>query len=317
MRTALRTAGVLAVALALTACSGAVGAVRPSTPASSPAETAVPVQEGVRSRQLELTDPTRATDPTPAQAGADATAGRVLPTTLYWPETGDGPFPLVVFSHGLDGTPASFYPLLQTWAAAGFVVAAPLFPLTSAGSPGVVEDVVNQPADVSFVISSVLELASTPGDELADRVDADRIAVAGHSLGAVTTLGLLTDFAADPRIGAAVLLAGTSAGQALPFAQPSVPVLFLHGTDDDTITLDDGRAVYAAAPAPKAFVELVGGGHNDPYADPSQPWHAVVEAVTTDFLRWAATGDPGALVALRAAAAVPGVATLAGDELPA
>ena len=47
-------------------------------------------------------------------------------------------------------------------ARAGFVVAAPVFPLCSAGAPGGPEesDVINQPGDMSFVISSLLAVSS-------------------------------------------------------------------------------------------------------------------------------------------------------------
>ena len=64
----------------------------------------------------------------------------------------------VVFAHGFAVTPAIYSSLLQSWARAGFVVAAPLFPLSSAGAPGGPDenDVLNQPADMSFVITSLL-----------------------------------------------------------------------------------------------------------------------------------------------------------------
>ena len=74
------------------------------------------------------------------------------------PDKAAGPFPLVVFAHGLGGTPQDYITLLTAWASAGFVVAAPLFPLSNANVP-VGPDaghVVNQPKDMSYVIDSVL-----------------------------------------------------------------------------------------------------------------------------------------------------------------
>ena len=74
------------------------------------------------------------------------------------PARADGPFPLVVFGHGFAVTPAIYTPLLMAWARAGYVVAAPVFPLENAHAPGGPNeaDIVNQPADVSFVISRML-----------------------------------------------------------------------------------------------------------------------------------------------------------------
>src|SRR3954454_3317119 len=131
-------AALVAVALLLSACtSGPAAASRPtpSAPAAAPTDDA-PLPDGVTSRVLQLVDPSRTTDPTPLDRGnADATSGRSLPTTLYYPASGTGPFPVVVFGHGLDAVPSGYRYLLQSWAAAGFVVAAPLFPLTSSAAP--------------------------------------------------------------------------------------------------------------------------------------------------------------------------------------
>ena len=81
----------------------------------------------------------------------------------------DGPFPLVVFGHGFDVTPALYARLLQSWARAGYVVAAPVFPLENADAPGGPDesDLVNQPADMSFVISRLLADSSSGSGPLA------------------------------------------------------------------------------------------------------------------------------------------------------
>src|SRR6202035_5291617 len=74
------------------------------------------------------------------------------------PARAEGPFPLIVFGHGFAVTPATYSRLLQSWTRAGFVVAAPVFPLGNARAPGGPNeaDLVNQPADMSFVISHML-----------------------------------------------------------------------------------------------------------------------------------------------------------------
>lgn len=52
-------------------------------------------------------------------------------------------------------------------------------------------------------------------------------------------------------------------------AQVRCPVLILHSRDDGIVPFAQGKALYAAATAPKGFVELV-GGHNEGFLD-SQP----------------------------------------------
>jgi fermentation-respiration switch protein FrsA (DUF1100 family) len=59
------------------------------------------------------------------------------------------------------------------------------------------------------------------------------------------------------------------------------PVLVLHSPDDGIVPFAHGRALYAAAPGPKRFVELV-GGHNEGFLD-SQPHY---EEALAAFLDW-------------------------------
>src|SRR5262249_28330049 len=117
----------------------------------------------------------------PKVSAPSATGGNGRP-----PSAGPGPYPLLVFAHGFDATPATYASLLHYWASAGFVVAAPLFPRTNRHAPGGPDeaDVVNQPADISFVISSLLALNADSSSPLHTLIDAGRIAVAGHSDGA-------------------------------------------------------------------------------------------------------------------------------------
>src|SRR5580704_4240447 len=74
------------------------------------------------------------------------------------PVRGAGPYPLVVFGHGFAVTPGVYGALLDAWARAGYVVAAPIFQLGSPLAPGGPSetDLVNWPGDMSFVISEML-----------------------------------------------------------------------------------------------------------------------------------------------------------------
>jgi predicted dienelactone hydrolase len=88
---------------------------------------------------------------------------------------------VVVFAHGFDAEPETYLPLLDAWAAAGYLVAAPEFPGSAANLPGtpIETDIAEQAQDVSFVISQLLSGVAGP-------LDPTRIAVAGHSDGGST-----------------------------------------------------------------------------------------------------------------------------------
>ena len=161
------------------------------------------------------------------------------------PQRAAEPFPLVVFGHGFELTPAPYSRLLEAWARAGFVVAAPRFPLENAHAPGGPDesDLINQPADMSFVISKLLSASSRPGGQLQGLIDPQRIAVSGHSDGGETALAVAyyRRFR-DPRVGAAAILSGARipgvAGFSFPPGTP--PLLATQGTAD-TINPRDSR----------------------------------------------------------------------------
>nr|WP_250002007.1 chlorophyllase [Actinoplanes sp. M2I2] len=221
---------------------------------------------------------------------------RPLPTTVWSPQ-GNGPFPLILFSHGLGGKPSDYRELLTTWARAGFVVAAPAYPHTSAAAAELnVLDVLNQPADASYVITETLS-------ELSDTIDQNRVAAAGHSAGGVTTLGLFSGNR-DQRLRAGVVLAGR---QVLPqpFTGPEAPLFFVHGRQDATVAYADGRAAYDAVTWPKAFLTVTQGGHVA--AGRSLD---VIATTSTDFWRWSLYGDDRARTRLQKDATRGGLATL-------
>ena len=95
-------------------------------------------------------------------------------TAIYRPN-GIGQFPLIVFAHGFAGHPEKFTKLFAAWADAGFVVAAPAFPLTNSHVPEVkISDVGQQPADMSFVLDNVLALDKQRGSRLFHAIDHHR-----------------------------------------------------------------------------------------------------------------------------------------------
>jgi predicted dienelactone hydrolase len=217
-----------------------------------------------------------------------------------------GTYPLILFSHGLRGTPELYEANLRTIAAAGFVVVAPEYPHTSADAAEYNPvDLVNQPADASAVITAVLALSTTVGDPLAGHLDPARVGAMGHSAGGYTTIGLLAG-GRDSRIRAAIVLAGGSMGGA--YSGPAVPVLFVHGDADPIVPYARGRAAYNQVPWPKAFLTIIDGGHAD-YLDRGAPSAAAVTATVLDFLRATLYGDVDALARIPTEAAIGTVTT--------
>ncbi len=294
MRRALARLVLAAVLLAPVACGGgsddrsaeADGATSaPATTASTAApETGPPFEVDV----IEETwvDTTRSPE-------------RTLVTRIAHP-TGGGPYPLVVMSHGFTGHPDEYAETIPMWAADGFVVAAPTFPLTNRDAPGVQEnigDVVNQPGDVSLVIDEVLAAADDPDSPLHGLVDPEAIGVVGHSLGAATTWAVSFDTATrDDRIDSTVIFAGLT--MAMPGGalepDPGHPLLVLHGDADD-VPIELDRAPYEQAAPPKWFVTLHGAEHRIAFTDEASPYDDLVTRTVLDFWHGTLDGDAEAL----------------------
>ena len=300
----IAASGVLAGTMALVS----LGVVAPVATAASPS---IPVGHfAVGTISLTLVDTSRGTA---AWGSRPASSSRTLLTTILYPATGEqstvtpppatpdrsgAPYPLIVFSHGLGATPQDYLPLLKGWASTGYVVAAPLFPLTSSSTPGGSDagDVVNQPKDVSYVIGGVLSAVATTGS-LSGLVDPNEVGVAGHSNGGVTTLGLIANTCChDPRVKAAIVMAGTTIG--IPGGtidyKDTPPVLLVHGTADQLIPYRSAPIVYDAIKGPKGLLTISGGSHQSAAGLVSPSARNVIRA-TTDFFDAYLKGDTSAL----------------------
>lgn len=198
---------------------------------------------------------------------------RRIDTLVWYPQTGKGPWPLVIYSHGTFGSPDNAMHLVQALVSRGYVVAAPNYPLTSHTAftrikgPDIT-DVIEQTRDVSFVIDRLLA-----DSDLGKLIDHTRIGTTGHSLGGVTSyfasFGRQTR---DPRIVAtAPIGAGDPVQSALTsdmglagtaVAEVSVPVLFLSaGKDVFARMTGQPEAAYARVRPPKYEVLIRGGVH--------------------------------------------------------
>jgi dienelactone hydrolase len=250
--------------------------------------------------------------PTAAGAATPAAPDRTLVTTIYRPK-GKGPFPLIVFAHGSNGHPDKFTQLLGAWAAAGYVVAAPAFPLTNSTvpqAPANATDVASQPADVSFVLTQVLREGRDPKSKLSHAIDRRRLGAAGLSLGGATTyLAVFDDCCRDPRFTAAMVLDGLRLGNALRL-DGHVPLLIAHSDTDPVLPYSSARAAYDAAKAPVWFVTLHGASHASQWEDDPTPYDTIGEHLTVDF--WDATlkGEQAAFTRLQRDATVADLSSI-------
>ena len=237
---------------------------------------------------------------------------RPLVTVVRYPATG-GPYPLIVFGHGFALTPAVYAHLLDAWTRAGYVVAAPVFPLGNANAPGGPNesDLVNQPQDMSVVITRLLVLNGRAKGVLGGKIDPSRIAVAGHSDGAETALAVAYDHRfRDRRVRAAIVLSGAALPGMGPFPQNGPPLLAVQGTADTTNAPANTSAYFGLARRPKFLLWLLGASHLPPYTD-QQPQLGIVERATIAFLDHYLKGRP--LRPLVQAAQRPGLTRLTAD----
>jgi fermentation-respiration switch protein FrsA (DUF1100 family) len=228
----------------------------------------------VGTRSLTFVDESR---PTPAFGSFPGAPNRTVVTDFWYPAEGDptaapvadgqaadGPFPLIVFNHGQQGEPQQYALSFQTWARAGYVVAAPRHPLTIRGGPGAqfANDIEGELGDVPFVVKSI-------DDQMSDLADVDHLALAGHSSGAIVAFGDGFNTCCHFDDPDAVLVEGL-----VPIPLDGefsddlkgTPVLFMHG-DADLNPLSAAHTVYDEAGSPKFFLTIPGGDHSQVYRD--------------------------------------------------
>jgi dienelactone hydrolase len=256
--------------------------------------------------QLALVDASR---PTAAGPGVAAAPTRALPTTVYLPAAA-APAPLIVLAHGAAGSPEKFTELAAAWAAAGYVVAAPRFPLTNEDvRPPVLGDLAEQDDDVRFVIDEVLARNDVPG-ELAGRIDPERIGLFGLSLGSLTVWAEARGDAPDARIDALIQSDGatlTDDVRGVPF-----PVLVAHSDVDPVFAYADVVADYGELPGPKYLLTLHGAGHATVGENTVTSADLVYRDITTAFWDRTLGGIPDRPLP----DSVEGVATLVEGDIP-
>jgi dienelactone hydrolase len=296
------------------------GSTTPTTTVPAPTTTAAPVAStpaapdvdrtySVRTATRTFVDSSRATSANGGFAGA---SDRTLPVTFWLPDA-PGPFPLVVFAHGYAVTPAFYAPMLERWAAAGYVVAAPTYPILS-GEPGGASHVDYEQtfADTSFVITQVLALDAA--DPIGALVDPARVAAAGHSDGEVIAFGVgFLECCRDPRVRSVIAMAGNLANANNPHVRDTgTPLLHVMETGDEydpypaSIAWDRANLT-----PPRWLLTLQGATHVPPYQVPGDPHFELLARAVVDFLDATLEDRPDRFDRLAATvAAAPDLATL-------
>jgi dienelactone hydrolase len=273
--------------------------------AATPAVLTAGRPAAVHARVVQLVDRSRR-----AAFRDGRSTARVLTTLVQYPARGRGPFPLIVFAHGFALVPQDYSGLLNTWARAGYVVAAPVFPVENANAPGGPDenDLVNEPGDMSFVISR-LTASTSPLHRL---IDPTRIAVAGQSDGAVAALAVAYDRRfLDRRVDAAVVMSGAAVHGFVAPRPDSPPLLAVQGTLDPLNAPATTTAYYRLMRRPKYLLWLLGATHLPPYTTDDR-WAAVVDRTTTAFFNHYLGGAP--LRPMLAAGTQAGVARIVSNR---
>ena len=332
-------AAALATAMAAAACGGApshTAATPPSAPAPPAASRPAPaapvraVTAGtagtyrVGERRMTFTEPAHV-----GVTGQHLGERSVLTLIRYpvargpsgsWPA--GGPFPLLMFAPGFQQCSGTYEHLLQSWASAGYVVASVDFPRTDClvGSAAYEPDLVNQPADVSYVLSRLLALNSQPRGFLSGRLNPREVAAAGQSDGGDTVAALAGNTCCqDHRLKAVAVLSGAE-WPPMPgtyFAGQAPPALFAQGSADTINPPWTSVQLYRADRAsPRYYLDLYGADHMVPYMG-DNPVERLVARVTLAFFGRYVLGHAGALATIAQAASRSGIAALdSGGQFP-
>lgn len=193
----------------------------------------------------------------PIPTGLPSTLPTTLTTDAYTdvPISSNGPFPVVLFSHGYGGYPQQSSFLTDHLATWGFVVVAPDH--RSRDLHAVIANTTgqgqNDVTDLRQALAYVTTMNATPGTALSGKLDLTRVASVGHSAGG----GAAINVAKDKDIKAYI---GLAPSPGTP--PPSKPAMIMQGTSDKVVVPGGTTKLYAKLAAPKRLILVDKAGHN-------------------------------------------------------
>jgi dienelactone hydrolase len=266
----------------------------------------------------------------PAHTGPTGTAlgPRELVTQVFYPRAtaasgtaghnaapAKGPLPMLVFGPGFMQCAAPYSKLLKSWASAGYVVVAVNFPQADCkvGTAATESDMVNEPADMSYVISRMLRLSAAHHGRFAGLISSSEIGISGQSDGGDVVAAIAANSCcADRRVKAVAVLSGAEwppmAGRY--FGRRPVPMLFTQGSADTINPPGCSVVMYQADPArERYYLNLFGASHLSPYWGINR-YERIVARVTVAFFNRFVLDRPAAGPAMRQDGSVPGLSAL-------
>jgi dienelactone hydrolase len=183
----------------------------------------------------------------------------------------DGPFPLIVFSHGNGGLGVQSFFLTEYLASHGYIVVCPdhtgnalltELPTTQTVGMGgennvypLAQATVDRPADVRFLVDAMGGLDDAdPEGRFTGNVDLEHVGLTGHSFGGLTTLLAMEQ---DDRFDV-----GAPMAPAVPAASViDRPVMDFTATEDHTVQNALTEANYATLTGPKMHISVTDAGH--------------------------------------------------------
>lgn len=217
--------------------------------------------------------------------------------------------PVIIFSHGFHGCATQSRFLMEAFASAGYIVFAPNHRDAACGGGGSTwrdrpevpfraprewddSSFRDRAEDIHHLVDAIAS-----DDRVKSRADLSRLALAGHSLGGYTVLGLAGAWPGWKLIGVKAVLALSPYSQ--PFVQQhtlgglTAPVMYQGGTRDLGITpmLNKSEGAYDQSPAPKYYVEFDKAGHFA-WTNLGRTAHDAIVAYSVAFMNRYVKGEP-------------------------
>jgi fermentation-respiration switch protein FrsA (DUF1100 family) len=213
--------------------------------------------------------------PAPAQAATTTVAS--YPTTIngdsadiYYPSTGTR-LPVALLLQGANVDKSHYSTYASTLASYGFVVAVPNHTRSLFGVSGLYPE----GAQAGWAVDWAEAEDDNPASPLYQRINENKLVLAGHSFGAATALSVSAGLCVIPfcaianiapsELEAVVTYGGNNVLYGTDLVLPvlnTVPVGYLQGAADGVATVAEGQTTYnLTAGTPKAFIQVAGANH--------------------------------------------------------